>query len=117
MRKYNLTVPTNPQDKIIYIYLIQSLENSYYKIGVSKHPNKRLRELQTGNSSKLKLIHSYQSRYAYMIEKTMQRRYSHLKREGEWFDMGVINETTFIDECKEIEETISFLKKSGNVFI
>jgi hypothetical protein len=42
-------------------YLIQSLEDSYYKIGVSKHPKKRLKQLRTGNSSELKLVESYPS--------------------------------------------------------
>jgi predicted GIY-YIG superfamily endonuclease len=100
-----------------YIYLIQSLENSYYKIGVSKHPNKRIKELQTGNSSELKLIETYQSEFAYLIEKTLQRKYSYLRKEGEWFDMSISNEVSFINECKEIEKNIQFLKENGNVFI
>jgi len=100
-----------------YIYLIQSLENSYYKIGVSKDPKSRLKQLQTGNASELRLIDAYQSEYANKIEKTLQRRYSHLRKEGEWFDMGVSNEVSFPKECQQIEETLEILKKSGNVFI
>jgi predicted GIY-YIG superfamily endonuclease len=100
-----------------YVYLIQSLENSYYKIGVSKHPQKRINELQTGNSSKLKLIEMYQSEFANSIEKTLQRRYSHLRKEGEWFEMSISNEVTFINECKKIEDNFKFLKKNNNVFI
>jgi len=100
-----------------YIYLIQSLENSYYKIGVSKHPQKRLQQLQTGNSSELKLIETYQSEYAHKIEKILQRRYSYLKKEGEWFDLSIINEISFLSECSGIENNLLFLKKNGNVFI
>jgi hypothetical protein len=100
-----------------FVYLIQSLENSYYKIGISKHPKKRIKELQTGNSSELKLVEVYQSEFANQIEKTLQRRYSHLRKEGEWFDMGISNEVSFIEECRKIEETLSFLKKNDNVFI
>jgi hypothetical protein len=100
-----------------YIYLIQSLENSYYKIGVSKHPKKRLKQLQTGNSSELKLVEIYQSEFAHQIEKTLQRRYLHLHKEGEWFDMGISNEVSFIQECQKIEETLIFLKKNNSVFI
>jgi len=99
------------------VYLIQSLEDSYYKIGVSKHPKKRLKQLQTGNSSELKLVESYPSEFAHQIEKTLQRRYSHLRREGEWFDMGISNEVSFIKECQKIEETLTFLKKNSSVFI
>ncbi len=105
------------KNNIKFVYLIQSLEDSYYKIGVSKNPKQRLRTLQTGNSSELKLVELYQSEFAYQIEKSLQRRYQYLKREGEWFDMSIINEVTFINECKEIENNIIHLKESGNVFI
>jgi len=100
-----------------YIYLILSLENSYYKIGVSRCPQKRIKQLQTGNSSELKLIETYQSEYADLIEKTLHRRYSYLKKEGEWFNLSVENEVSFKKECQQIEENILILKKSGNVFI
>lgn len=100
-----------------YIYLIQSLENSHYKIGISKNPRRRIKELQTGNSSELRLVETYQSEYAEKIERTLHRRYSHLHKEGEWFDMSITNEATFIAECQKIEETIVHLKANGNVFI
>ncbi len=100
-----------------YIYLIQSLENSYYKIGLSKYPKKRIDQLQTGNPSKLRLVEIYQSEYANKIEKALQRRYSHLRKEGEWFDMSISNEASFVRECQQIENSIMCLKKNGNVFI
>lgn len=100
-----------------YVYLIQSLEDSSYKIGVSKHPKKRLKQLQTGNSAELKLVESYQSEHANRIEKSLQRRYSYLKKQGEWFDMSVINEVTFLKECNDIEKNIVILKESDNLFI
>ena len=100
-----------------YIYLIQSLEDGYYKVGVSKHPKKRLKQLQTGNSSELKLIEIYESQYADKIEKTLQRRYSYLKKEGEWFDMDISHEILFLTDCQKIEETFNILKEKGNVFI
>ena len=100
-----------------YVYLIQSLENSHYKIGISKNPQRRIKELQTGNSSELRLVETYQSEYAEKIERTLQRRYSHIHKEGEWFDMSISNEVSFVAECRKIEETIIILKNSGNVFI
>lgn len=100
-----------------YVYLIKSLEDGYYKIGFSNNPTNRLLSLQTGNSSKLKLIEIYQSEFAHKIEKSLQNRYAHLKREGEWFDLTIENEVTFKKECQQIEENINTLKKYGNVFI
>ena len=100
-----------------YIYLIQSQEDGYYKIGVSKHPKKRVKQLQTGNSSELKLIESYQSEHANQIERSLHRRYSYLKKEGEWFDMSIKEDVSFLTDCKHIEENIIILKEKGNVFI
>jgi hypothetical protein len=100
-----------------FVYLIQSLEEGYYKIGVSIHPKKRIKELQTGNSAELKLIEVYRSEFANQIEKSLQRRYSHLRKEGEWFDMSISHEVSFLKECRQIEENLILLKKSGNVFI
>ena len=100
-----------------HIYLIQSIENGYYKIGVSKHPKKRVEQLQTGNSSELKLIESYQSEHAHKVERALQRRYAYLKKEGEWFDLSIKEDVSFLSDCQRIEESIDVLKKSGNVFI
>ncbi len=100
-----------------YIYLIQSLENGYYKVGVSKHPQRRIEQLQTGNSSELKLIETYQSEQAHKIEKILQNRLSPFRKTGEWFDMPMVSIANFSKECKSIEEMIAFLKKNDNVFI
>ena len=40
-----------------YIYIIRDIINkNIYKIGISKEPQKRIFNLQTGNPNKLKLI-------------------------------------------------------------
>ena len=86
------------------------MEDSYYKIGTSKHPHKRIAELQTGNPSSLKLVETYQSEFANQIETILHRRYSHLQKEGEWFEMSIENEILFKKECQIIEENLMFLK-------
>ena len=100
-----------------YVYLIQSLENGYYKVGVSKHPQKRILQLQTGNSSELKLVEIYQSEIANKIEKILQNRLSPYRKTGEWFDMPMESIANFGRECQSIEEMIGFLKKNDNIFI
>ena len=99
------------------VYIIQKLSDSTFKIGVSKNPKQRLKAIQTGNESKLKLLSTYSSEYAYMIEKTLHRQFSYCKKNGEWFDISLIEALNFEEKCKKIEETIVILKKSGNVFI
>jgi type I site-specific restriction-modification system R (restriction) subunit len=100
-----------------YIYLIQSLEEGYYKIGVSKNPSKRIEQLQTGNASKLKLIDTFQSKKADKVERILQRRYSHFHKNGEWFELSIGQEVSFRKDCQLIEETLGFLEKNNNVFI
>lgn len=100
-----------------FIYLIKSLEDGYYKIGVSKHPQKRVQELNTGNSSELRLIHSYKSEHANIVEKALHRRFEYLRKEGEWFDLSLKEEISFLNECENIEKNLIFLKKNNNVFL
>lgn len=94
------------------IYLIKSLEDGYYKVGISKNPNKRLIQLQTGNSSRLKLVEQYKSEFAHKIEKTIHRLYSHLKKEGEWFNFSIEEEVMFINICKKIENNILIIENN-----
>lgn len=43
-----------------YIYLIRNRENLTYKIGVTKNdPEKRVKQLQTGNSDELDLLYTF----------------------------------------------------------
>lgn len=99
------------------IYLIKSSEDSHYKIGVSKNPQKRLSTLQTGNSSQIILISEYKTINAYKIEKVLHRKYSHFQRNGEWFNLSIKEELSFINECEKIEKNITDLIEAGNVFI
>ncbi|MFW5847570.1 MAG: GIY-YIG nuclease family protein [bacterium] len=101
----------------MYIYLMRSEETGTYKIGKSKNPEKRLKQLQTGSSEKLELILKFNTKYPSLVESAMHNRFSHLKKHGEWFDLSLSEETSFINECKKIEENIRVLKKLGNVFI
>lgn len=84
---------------------------------LSINPKHRLAALQTGNSSPLKLVASYCTEYAYEVEKTMHRKYFHLRQEGEWFYMSIENEVNFLEECRKIEDNIRFLKSNEAAFI
>ena len=99
-----------------YIYLIKNSEDDTYKIGVAKNPRKRLNQLQTGNSSELLLIDTYETDNAYQIEKILHRRYSYLRKQGEWFSFSLVEQFNFLNDCKKIEETITILRENGNVF-
>lgn len=100
-----------------YVYLIRSEETGRYKIGVSKDPTKRIEQLNTGNDSELVLIESFPSEYAYKVETALQNSYAYTHKRGEWFDLYLENELSFIDNCRKIEENIKYLIKEGNDFI
>ena len=100
-----------------YIYLIQSLEDGRYKIGISKHPEKRLCQLKTGNSSELKLLDKYYTEHYSYIEGVLHRRFSHYRKMGEWFEMSIKEEVNFRQYCKEIEDTLLFLKNNNSLFL
>jgi len=69
-----------------YLYIISN--GTDLKIGVSKNPAKRLKQLQTGSSESLELIEIYSlpSEKVYKLEKECHQRLvsSYVKR-GEWF--------------------------------
>jgi hypothetical protein len=65
------------------------------KIGVSKHPEKRLKDLQTSNPYRLKLIGKHMAqneRAAYAIEKKTHKAFKKYRRSGEWFFNAPVDE-------------------------
>jgi len=98
------------------VYLIRG-NNGKYKIGIAKNPSQRIKQLQTGNSDKLQLIETYQSENASKIESTLHNRFGHLRNEGEWFDLSITEENSFVDQCRKIDDTMKTLQRMGNVFV
>lgn len=76
-----------------YIYIISNL-NGFVKVGVSKNPIKRVKQLQTGNGEKLKLIFTEEfecpRKHLLHIEKKIHQVLSSKckKRQGEWFEIS-----------------------------
>jgi predicted GIY-YIG superfamily endonuclease len=98
------------------VYLIRGNDGKY-KIGIAKNPKKRIKQLQTGNSDELTLIETYPSENASKIESALHRQFSHVKLNGEWFDLSIKEESQFIKNCENIDKTIITLRKMGNTFI
>ena len=102
-----------------YIYLLLSVDingNEFFKIGVTKRDiNKRISELQTGNSDKIQLLNHYQSENFKKVEKMMHLKYSAFKTEAnnEWFSLQTEHVVSFLENCKEADQTISFLLENN----
>jgi hypothetical protein len=65
-------------------------DDNLFKIGISENPNKRLKQLQTGNGSKLRVIKTFVNPSKIYNERLMERRLHYLLRQfrkkGEWFE-------------------------------
>jgi len=91
-----------------YIYIISN-EQGYIKVGVSNNPERRVKQLQTGNEHKLKLLFKEEfdctRHHLLHIEKELhkQLRYMATKTVGEWF---------FLDKYKldAIKNTVIFYR-------
>lgn len=86
------------------IYLIES-NDGFYKIGVSKEPNKRLKTLQTGNLNKLIIKQTFESEFAYKIEKALHRSYNRIS--GEWFELSKEEVDLFLLNCEKIHRSLT----------
>jgi hypothetical protein len=92
-----------------YIYLIEDRNNNTYKIGVTKSdPEKRLKKLQTGNSSKLEIKFLYKCEYPFRLESMLHRYYKSCNELNEWFSLENPNE--FPNKCLEFNNVINTLK-------
>lgn len=106
-----------------YVYLLNIQGTDFYKIGFSKNPEKRVKELQTASPLKIVLICKYLSKRATRIEKILHRINSSKKineiegeLNGEWFEFPVNFVINFLNECKNIDDRLNFLEESDNYF-
>lgn len=78
-----------PQDKAErgFVYVIQESESGNLKIGVSKDPLVRLKQLQTGNSQDLNLLYtSLVCSNAFEVESSVHKAFAEYAIRGEWFN-------------------------------
>jgi translation elongation factor P/translation initiation factor 5A len=96
----------------MYVYLISN-DFIGFKIGRSKHPKKRIKELQTGNADQLKLIKTYKSpKHHKKLEFALHNIYEYKNKLGEWYllDDNDINQFEVI--CKQIEDSFIYLEEN-----
>jgi hypothetical protein len=87
-----------------YVYLISNSACGPTKVGISKNPWARQRELQSGNSSRLKLMDYWQvpdRDTALDVERQILSFYSRRRLVGEWIDIDVFNAAISVTNCLE----------------
>lgn len=93
-----------------YVYLVKDTVNNTYKIGVSKDINKRLKTLQTGNSSNLELILSFKAEHPYRLESMLHRKFAEYRERNEWFKLPKDIVDSFHFYCNQLNSIIISLK-------
>lgn len=105
-----------------FVYLLLEVNNDgfeRYKIGISKnHPDKRVKQLQTGSSNKISTINYFESANYKKIEKLLHLRFHNKKTDGgtEWFCLEDDDIYNFIKFCEEYDNMISFMKTNNSFY-
>ena len=102
-----------------YVYLIGEKDNiGKYKIGSTKAKdiNKRLKQLQTGNSSELYIKHCYETEHPFKLEKMLHNHFKSSNLIGEWFELSEADTEAFKTICEEKIKVIESLKDNPFYF-
>ena len=105
-----------------YVYLILEVNQhgeEYHKIGISKNtPEKRVRQLSTGNPNEIRVLSTYESVNYKKVEKWLHSRFSTKKTlaNNEWFNLTNEQVLSFLDTCNKADETIRLLLKENPFF-
>ena len=100
-----------------FIYLIESVDNfeTIYKIGYTKNkPSLRVKQLQTGTGSDLKLICEYQTEFGTKLENVLHYYYGDKRVRNEWFRLDLEDIIDFERTCKMLENNMRLLVESEN---
>ena len=98
-----------------YIYLIGEINNpGRYKIGSTRAKNveKRLKQLQTGNSSELYIVQSYETDEPFKLEKMLHNRFKIANLINEWFELSGRDVEDFRGICDDYQGIIDSLKNN-----
>jgi hypothetical protein len=99
------------------IYLIESVRDydTVYKIGYTKSNNSkknRIKNLQTGNDGKLNVIYEFHTNHGTLVEKSLHNLYKYANKNGEWFELDIVEISNFINTCNKIENNLDQLENN-----
>lgn len=96
-----------------YVYLIYDESNDLYKIGVTRNnDDKRIKILQTGNPTELRIIHIYNCEYPFRLETMLHNIYKNNNILNEWFELSDEDVINFKKTCDKFCEQIEILKSN-----
>lgn len=98
-----------------YIYLLCDNKNDSFKIGKTKKSiEKRIKELQTGNSNELFIVNYHETNYPSLVENMLHKHFSEKQILNEWYQLSDEDVAKFLNICDKIEDNIKIL--SNNPF-
>lgn len=101
----------NAQLRDVYLIKAEMADGSFqYKIGISKHPEKRLKENKTSNPNKLQIVHTFKSQHSNIMETALKNRFKYCRIEGEWFNLSQEDVDNFIVTCENMEKNFAVIK-------
>lgn len=103
------------QNRKIYLIAATINNQTVYKIGFTKRKvEERLKEIQTGNCSDLKIIHVYHpAAYPVSIESQLHKHFHQEKINGEWFNLSETQVANFKNLCQEKYELLHSLSENN----
>jgi hypothetical protein len=105
-----------------YVYLLLEVDkdgNERHKIGITRNSvEKRIKQLQTGNSNKIQCLHSFQTEHFFKVEGWLHKKYGFQKTEtkNEWFQLTNEQVASFMDDCTEIEKKVIYLLENNSFY-
>lgn len=102
-----------------YVYLFNLEGTDIYKIGNSKHPEKRIPTVQTGCPYRVIEIARFETKYATQIESKLHKKFGFQKEDeygrqlqGEFFSLSLKDKEMFLEHCKKEEEIFLILEEN-----
>ncbi len=78
----------------MYVYAIREKDTGNIKLGISRDPEARLRQLQTGNSSELELVAFRKAENRFADERALHADAEAYRLRGEWFEGAAVDALT-----------------------
>jgi len=101
-----------------FVYLFHVEGTNVYKIGNSKHPDKRLKEVQTACPFRVTEVMRFESKFPTKIESALHRKYGFQKEDedgrelqGEFFALSISDQKIIKEQCKTMEDNFLLLEK------
>lgn len=80
-----------------FVYLIKYADSNLYKIGLSKNPSERLKQLQSAISEKLTLLHTIKTSDMMELESYFHQMFAASRARSEWFELSNDDVSVFMN--------------------